>query len=174
VPQAGATFLHDRVRVGNWLDLGVPAGSPLFDESQDPLLLVSTGAGITAVMAWLDHLSRAATQRDVIVAHADRIAEPALRDAVRRYGRDVDKLTTHFWYETVDSDDTSAFSGQMDLSRIELPPNVQAVVSGPFAFMRHTRSELLRRGIPGPAVRLDERSCDVCDLPQLTAAPREI
>lgn len=150
-----SSFLHDRVRPGDLLDVSWPAGD-FVQLAGGPLLLASAGAGITTVLPIVEHIARTQPQRRVIVAHADRTAQDhALRETVLHVGRQIDDFTAHTWYERVDPDDRRSRQGLMDLTGIDLPEDVQVFTCGPLPFMRHVRSSLLARGVPADRIRYE-------------------
>ncbi len=149
-------YLHDVVEVGAVLDVSAPAGDFVVDSSDVPLLLASAGAGITTVLPIVEHIGRTQPQRQVIVAHADRTRnDHALREIVLHVGRQLDNFTAYTWYEQVDPSDTRSWPGLMDLDRVALPPDIQVFTCGPLPFMRHVRSSLLKRGVPGARIRYE-------------------
>ncbi|GAA4662909.1 globin domain-containing protein [Kineococcus glutinatus] len=149
-------FLHDRVAVGDLLDVSAPAGDFVVEDSASPLLLASAGAGITTVLPIVEHIARTQPQRPVVVAHADRAAaDHALRETVLHAGRELDDFTSHTWYEQLDPADTTSREGFMDLSDVPLPEGVQVFTCGPLPFMRHVRATLLARGVPAERIRYE-------------------
>jgi nitric oxide dioxygenase len=151
-----SSFLHQRVEVGDLLDVSAPAGDFVVQSSDAPLLLASAGAGITTVLPIVELIARTQPQRKVIVAHADRTAQDhALRDVVQHVGRQIDDFTTYTWYEHVDPEDRSSKHGLMDLSDVPLDDHVQVFTCGPLPFMRHVRSSLLARGVPADRIRYE-------------------
>lgn len=65
-----SSWLHDRVRPGDVVDLGRPAGDFVVAPTHGPLLLVAGGSGITPVIAIVRDLERRDALRDVIVIHS--------------------------------------------------------------------------------------------------------
>ncbi len=151
-----SSFLHDRVSVGDVLDVSAPAGDFVVESSDEPLLLASAGAGITTVLPIVEHIARTQPQRPIIVAHADRTAQDhALRDTVLHVGRQIDDFTSHTWYETVEPSDEHSAQGLMDLTELPLPDDVSVFTCGPLPFMRHVRTQLLARGVPAERIRYE-------------------
>jgi len=151
-----STHLHDRIAVGDVLEVSAPAGDFVLQPTDGPLLLASAGAGITTVLPIVEHIARTQPDRTVIVAHADRTAQDhALRDTVLHVGRQLDDFTAYTWYETVDPDDHRSTAGLMDLTEIPLPADLQVFTCGPLPFMRHIRSTLLARGVPANRIRYE-------------------
>ncbi|HET9874097.1 MAG TPA: globin domain-containing protein [Propionibacteriaceae bacterium] len=151
-----SSFLHDRVAVGDRVELSAPAGDFVVQPSDSALLLASAGAGITTVLPIVEHITRTQPQRPVVVAHADRTAQDhALRETVLHLGRQLDDFRAYTWYETVDPSDTRSQQGYMDLSTIDLPEDVHVFTCGPLPFMRHVRSSLIDRGVPPTRIRYE-------------------
>jgi ferredoxin-NADP reductase len=78
-------FLHDNVRRGSVLVLGMPAGDfVLGSPAPGKLLLLSGGSGVTPVMSLLRDLSRRDAVRDIVFLHAARSASDVIfRDELR-------------------------------------------------------------------------------------------
>lgn len=151
-----SSVLHDRVDVGDVLQVSAPAGDFVVQPTDGPLPLASAGAGITTVLPIVEHIARNQPQRRVIVAHADRTApDHALRETVLHVGRQLDDFTAYSWYETLDADNPRSQQGFMDLSDIALPDDIQVFTCGPLPFTRHVRSTLLARGVPASRIRYE-------------------
>jgi len=151
-----SSHLHDRVEIGDVLDVSAPAGDFVLTPAESPILLASAGAGITTVLPIVEQIARTQPQRTVIVAHADRRAQDhALRETVLHLGREIDDFTSYAWYETVDEGDTRSRRGFMDLTDVPLPDDIQVFTCGPLPFMRHVRSTLLSRGVPAARIRYE-------------------
>ena len=81
-----SSWMHDRVRRGAVLDLGMPVGEFVLTAAPAKLLLVSGGSGITPVMSVLRDLARRDAIDDVVFVHAARSA----RDVV--FARELEGL----------------------------------------------------------------------------------
>lgn len=151
-----SSFLHDRLAVGDLVDVSAPAGDFVVEHADTPLLLASAGAGITTVLPIVEHVAKTQPERTVIVAHADRTAsDHALRETVKHVGRLLDDFSNYTWYERVEDGDTRSRQGLMDLSEIDLPADVQVFTCGPLPFMRHVRQSLVDRGVPAERIRYE-------------------
>lgn len=72
-------FLHDKVRLGSVLVLGIPTGDfVLGPRTPEKLLLLSGGSGVTSVMSLLRDLSRRDAVRDIVFLHAARSASDVI------------------------------------------------------------------------------------------------
>ena len=61
----GSSFLSNRVREGDALDVSAPRGSFTLDPGANPVVLVSAGVGATPVMSMLHTLAAASSQREI-------------------------------------------------------------------------------------------------------------
>ncbi len=153
-----STFLHEHVSVGDVLQVGPPAGDLVLAESEDPLVLISAGVGITPVAAILDDLAVRGGTRPVTVAHADRsAASHPLFGATLASAASLPEAEVHTWYEQVDpvGAERGAREGLMDLSSVEIPESACVFMCGPLPFMRDVRASLVRRGVPSSRIRYE-------------------
>ncbi len=153
-----STMLHDECPVGTVLQVSIPCGDVVLEESTTPLLLVSAGVGITPMAAIVDSLAEQGSQRPVLLAHADRNAGAhPLYDSVRATTDRLPQVASHLWYEETDEAATGrgAVHGLMDLSTIDLPDELDVFMCGPLPFMRAARRTLLNRGVPADRIRYE-------------------
>ena len=68
-----SNFLHDRLSVGDTLELFPPAGEFTLTDSDKPLVLISGGVGITPTLSMLE--AALATQRPIHFIHCARNAD---------------------------------------------------------------------------------------------------
>jgi ferredoxin-NADP reductase len=65
-PGRGSSFLHDRVQVGDILDVRAPAGTFLIDPlAEEPIVLIGAGIGVTPLMGMLESIAHAGRRRKV-------------------------------------------------------------------------------------------------------------
>ncbi|SES46370.1 nitric oxide dioxygenase [Pedococcus cremeus] len=155
---AVSSHLHDRVAVGDLLEVGPPAGDMVLEERAAPLLLISAGVGITPVAAILDDLAARGTSRPVTVVHADRsAASHPLFESTSTSLQSLGDAVVHTWYEDVDAIGRlrGARSGFMDLDEVPLTTDADVFMCGPLPFMRKVRAGLVRRGVPASQIRYE-------------------
>ncbi len=141
-----STWLHEHARPGDRLRVSLPFGDLALPEGDGPLLLASAGIGATPMLAILDHLAGAGSDRRVLAVHADRSpADHAHRDELHALVAALPNATLHLWYEEPGA--SGATAGLADLGALELPEGLTAYLCGPLPFMRELRGDLLERGV---------------------------
>jgi MOSC domain-containing protein YiiM/ferredoxin-NADP reductase len=69
---AAGTYLRERVRVGDVLDVSSPRGSFILESGERPVVLLSAGIGATPVLAMLHALAAARSTQQVLWVHTAR------------------------------------------------------------------------------------------------------
>lgn len=150
-------WLHDTAVPGQEIDVSQPSGDLALDSTDDPLVLVSAGIGITPIAAIVEDLSRRQPHRTVRLFHAERSHDAhALYPSLRRQILSMTDARAQNWYSIgAESAPTllPARPGRMDLADAELPAGARAFLCGPLPFMQEMRRTLIARGIP--AERID-------------------
>ncbi|HHV22162.1 MAG TPA: hemin transporter [Propionibacterium sp.] len=152
-----SNWLADNAQVGTFLDVSQPSGDVILDKSDEPLVLVSAGIGITPMAAIMEDLVQHQPRRKVRIYHADRNhGTQALYQRMLGQSLQLKDSVGEFWYEEgADQAPTRrpARQGLMDLSEVEIPEGCRVFMCGPLEFMAGARRQLLERGVP--AGRID-------------------
>jgi nitric oxide dioxygenase len=152
-------WLHEHAQPGTILDVSLPAGDVVLDDSEAPVVLVSAGIGITPVAAIMEDLSRRQPDRTVRLFHADKShADHALYDGLRRQVLAMSDARAQNWYEKgAEAAPTlyPARSGFMNLSDVELPEKAQVFMCGPLPFMQSARRSLIDQGVPSDNIHYE-------------------
>ena len=69
---AGSAFLHDRVRVGDRLDVSAPRGTFTLAAGEAPIVLLSAGIGVTPLLGMLQAIAATGATREVWWIHSAR------------------------------------------------------------------------------------------------------
>jgi ferredoxin-NADP reductase/MOSC domain-containing protein YiiM/ferredoxin len=153
---AGSQFMHDRVKVGDLLDVAAPRGSFTLRDGSGPVVLISAGVGATPVLAMLHAL--AGSEREIWWLHGAR------NHAEQAFGVEVDTLLAALprahrvlAYSRPDAADTGYdCRGRLDLATLDLPKDADFYVCGPDAFMRTVGAALTARGVAPERVSTEE------------------
>lgn len=153
---AVSNWLHDTVRTGDFLRVSAPFGDfqPAL-ESDEPLVLLSAGVGITPMMAVLNTLVARSSTRSVLFAHAARHGGVhAHRREVLAARERLPKLTLQVYYEHPRAKDREGIdydqAGRMRLTAESLAPyaNGRFYLCGPSGFLQEQWQALVAAGVP--------------------------
>jgi ferredoxin-NADP reductase/ferredoxin len=148
-------YLHDRVSVGDLVDVAAPRGEFVLRDGTGPVVLVSAGVGATPVLAMLHALAREHSARPVWWLHGARNHEEhafaAEADELLAALRDNHRLVAYSKPAKSDTPGTGYdLSGRLDLQVLEqagVPKDADFYVCGPDGFMRAIGAALAARGV---------------------------
>ena len=137
-----SAYLHDRLQVGDALDVSAPRGSFILHEGTEPVVLLSAGIGVTPVLSILHALAAARSMRPVYWIHGarDRRHHPFAGEA-RRLLAQLPHANAHVLY--------SRSHGRVTMRLLEelaLPRDGRFYLCGPAGFLRDLSSGLLAYG----------------------------
>jgi nitric oxide dioxygenase len=155
-PGTVSNYLHNQVQEGDTVLVHMPGGENVLDErSTSPVVLMSGGAGITAVLGMLEYLATD-TDREVLWLHAARSrGEDSFGAAVRALEASRDGVRCLTLYEKVRPDDVQGKDFDVvgrinvELLRAHLPAgDPEFYYCGPIGFMVATERVLDQLGVP--------------------------
>jgi ferredoxin-NADP reductase/MOSC domain-containing protein YiiM/ferredoxin len=152
---AVSSYLHERVEVGDQLDVAAPRGSFVLEAGTRPVVLLSAGVGATPVLAMLHALVRDHTGRPVWWLHSARNREE------QAFSAEVDQLLAELpdshrlvAYSRPDGTDAAHaehdLEGRMDLDTLKnaaVPADADYYLCGPDGFMRAIGAALTAHGV---------------------------
>ncbi|WFD31817.1 hypothetical protein MSPP1_002857 [Malassezia sp. CBS 17886] len=143
-----SNWLAQHVNIGDELEVSLPFGDLVLKESEEPIVLISAGIGITPMLGMLSRLAADKTNREVLALHVDRNPQT---DA---FANERVKLTAELpsgkaktWYREGDRT-PGATVGKMDLADMELTPDAHYYLCGSSAFLKASRDALEKQDIP--------------------------
>jgi nitric oxide dioxygenase len=146
-----SNWLHANVAVGSVLQVSHPFGEFTPDtESEEPVVLLSAGVGITPMVSCLKRIAQVQPQRRVVFAHAARgAAHHALGAEVEALKAVMPNLTVVNFYEEL-GDAQDAIEGRMNVAVLPSWAFQEANVymCGPHKFMQVQWLSLLNHGVP--------------------------
>ena len=159
-----SNFLHDRLSVGDTLELFPPAGEFTLTDSQKPLVLISGGVGITPTLTMLE--AALATQRPIHFIHCARNADVhAFRTWVDELAEQNPQLQRFYCYDEQDEsvDHVGLLTEEVLAQWLPQERDLDAYFLGPKGFMGAVKRHLKALGVPekqsryeffGPAAEL--------------------
>lgn len=146
-----SNWIHQHVAEGSVLQVSHPFGDFLPDtESNEPVVLLSAGVGITPMIAALNRIARVNPRRHVIFAHAARDARHhAHRADLAAALAVMPNLQVVTFYEEYDGS-AGAIPGRMVLDKLPSWPRSETNVflCGPLPFMQAQWLSLVGAGVP--------------------------
>ncbi|WP_409305237.1 NO-inducible flavohemoprotein [Peribacillus sp. SCS-155] len=177
VPNGKVTnFLHDRVKVGDTIDLTAPAGQFTLNlKEQTPVVFIAGGVGVTPFMSMVQSVAEQQPERETYFIQASRDGRhqafkpelKGLKDRLANY-----QLTFVYDNPTEEDRNDEDFGKQGFVDAEFIKQTVGDVsadyyICGPVPFLRFVITSLKSLGVPeekihfeffGPAVNLDEQT----------------
>ncbi|KQB52235.1 dihydropteridine reductase [Pseudomonas endophytica] len=160
-----SNYLHDRLQVGDVVDLFPPAGEFTLTVSEKPLVLISGGVGITPTLSMLE--AALATQRPIRFIHCAKNAQSqAFRGWIEDLSAQHPQLQSFYCYEEQDpsADHVGLLTEEVLEQWLGQERDVDAYFLGPKGFMSAVKRHLKALGVPekqsryeffGPAAELE-------------------
>ncbi len=156
-PGLVSNWLHDAVREGDRLDVHMPLGDFVLQPGTHPVVLLSGGSGITAVLSMLEHLTgKDGGDREVVFLHAARHrGHHAFGSHVRALARRRPGVRVTVLYGEAGPADEPGIHHDLvgrltaDLIRTHLPAgSADFYYCGPIGFMAGVEAALDRLEVP--------------------------
>ena len=157
------SYLRERVRVGDALDVSSPRGSFVLQSGERPVVLLSAGIGATPVLAMLHALAADRSTRQVLWIHAARDGQHhPFAAEIRRvmgpltngrsfvcYSRPTprDKMGEHF--------DTTGRLSRSVFDQIRVPRDADVYLCGPTGFMADMKQTLTEMGVAPERIHVE-------------------
>lgn len=153
-----SSHMHDRVAIGDEIDVYPPCGDMGVVENSKPLVLVTAGVGITPAMSILESVVRSG--RPVAFLHAaENSRVHAFRARIEELAAEHDHLTHGFFYSQPIVGDQPNHVGRLDRELLAryLPDDgdVELYTIGPVAFMSAVCRHAAELGVPGDQVHYE-------------------
>jgi ferredoxin-NADP reductase len=151
----GSSFLCNRAREGDVLDVSAPRGSFTLRAGDNPVVLLSAGVGVTPVMSMLHALAAERSQRQVwwIYGARDRANHPFAEES-RSLLRQLSRERSYVVYSRPAATDRLEMdfdtSGHIDtalLERIGVSQTSDFYLCGPSSFLQNMRDGLRNWGV---------------------------
>jgi ferredoxin-NADP reductase/MOSC domain-containing protein YiiM/ferredoxin len=176
---AASGYLHTRLAVGDQLDIAAPRGTFILDRTHAPVLLVSAGIGATPVLAMLQALAQERSDREIWWLHGARNGrEHAFAAEARALLASLPNARGHVYYsrpgqndrEGRDFDSAGRLTASL-LPELKPPPDAEAYVCGPTAFMDEISASLAAMGFDASRIRTEPCGPAAGLTPGIAATP---
>ena len=159
----GSSFLCERAREGDVLDVSAPRGSFTLRAGQSPVVLLSAGVGATPVMSMLHALASEKSQREIwwIYAARNRVEHPFAEES-RSLLKQLSRGRGYIVYSRPAATDQVGADfdapGHIDaalLKRIGVSERSDFYLCGPSSFLQNMRDGLQTWGVPADNVHTE-------------------
>jgi nitric oxide dioxygenase len=161
-----SNWIHANVAVGATLLVSPPCGEFAIDtESDEPVVLLSAGVGITPMIGALNRIAQVNPKRYVIFGHAARDgAHQAHRDDIAAARAAMPNLRVVTFYEKREGA-AEALEGLMTLDALPSWPRTETDVylCGPLPFMQAQWVALMKAGVPPARLHREVFGPDLLD-----------
>jgi ferredoxin-NADP reductase len=154
-------YLKNKVRVGDMLEVSAPRGNFILQQGNDPVVLLSAGAGVTPVLAMLHALASVRTTRPIwwLFGARNRADHPFAAEA-RKLVNVLPGAKSYVKYSQPGREDNlgSDFDapGRLtigDIASLRIPDSAHFYMCGPPMFMEDLSSGLRTKGVPASRIR---------------------
>ncbi len=175
----GSSYLHDRVRIGDTVEVAAPRGTFQLRAGTAPVLLISGGVGATPLLAMLYALADARPPREVWWLHAARNgAERPFAAETAALLAGLPRARSRVWFSRPGPADEPGrdydAAGRLStglLRGLGLPPGAEAYVCGPAGFLRDVTAALVEVGVRPPRIHTEIFGSQPALTPGIAAAP---
>jgi ferredoxin-NADP reductase/MOSC domain-containing protein YiiM len=159
----GSSFLCNRAKEGDVMDVSAPRGSFTLRPSQNPAVLLSAGVGATPVMSMLHTLASEKSQREVwwIYGARNRADHPFAEES-RSLLKQLSRGRGFILYSRPTAGDQIGADfdapGHIDtalMQRIGVPQGADFYLCGPSSFLKNMRDGLKNWGVPAENVHTE-------------------
>ena len=149
---AASGYVHDRLRVGDVIEVGAPRGSFVLRAGDRPVVLISAGVGATPVLAMLHVLASVGSARQVWWVHSARNgAEHAFKaEAARLLAQLQDAHHLVCYSQPGDRDQGFDHRGRLTGDALEqagVPIDADFYLCGPAPFMNDITAAVIASGV---------------------------
>jgi ferredoxin-NADP reductase len=160
---AAGTYLRERVRAGDLLDVSSPRGSFILQPGEAPVVLISAGIGATPVLAMLQALAAARSTRQVFWLHGARDREHhPFAGEVQRLMSGLAHGRSYVCYSSPGPNDK--LPGDFDaighlspavFDKVGVPRDADAYICGPNRFMAEMKEALAASGVAPRRIHIE-------------------
>jgi ferredoxin-NADP reductase/MOSC domain-containing protein YiiM/ferredoxin len=176
---AASGYLHTQVHPGDLIDAAAPRGTFVLSPAPTPVLLISGGVGATPVLAMLHALAAERSPRAVwwLQAARDGAERPFATEAAALLA-DLPRAHSHVCLSRpgpadrlgVDYDSAGRISADL-LRTLKFPPDAEAYLCGPAAFLTDVATALTSAGLPADRIHTEIFGAQPGLTPGIAATP---
>ncbi|MEZ0051116.1 ferredoxin-NADP reductase/MOSC domain-containing protein YiiM [Mycobacterium sp. MAA66] len=176
---AASGLIHDQIRTGDLIDVAAPRGTFVLTDRDTPVILLSVGVGVTPMLSMLHALAAADSCRQVWWLYGARCGDehPFARESHALLNRLSDSRS-HICYSDPAPTDKVGIDfiehGRLSIGAVRdlgLPPDADAYLCGPVAFMDAFSAALEHHGLEPGRIHTERFGSVAALTPGLTGQP---
>ena len=176
---AASGYIHNRLAVGDHLDIAAPRGTFILDHTRAAVLLISAGIGATPVLAMLHALAAEHSERQIWWLHGARSGhDHAFAAEAAALAASLPNARRHVYYSRPGPDDRQGrdfdrpgrLTGPL-LAELAPPRDAEAYLCGPDSFMTDISAGLVACGIDASHIHTETFGPAPGLTPGITAKP---
>ena len=146
----GGSYVREHVRTGGLVEVSAPRGSFILQSSEQPVVLLSAGIGVTPVLAMLSELASTRSSRRILWLHAARDGEHhPFADEVRTLMEALPNSRSYVCYSNPTgfdkmgiNFDAAGYFSQAIFGKVAVPQDASVYLCGPPRFMTDMKTIL--------------------------------
>jgi ferredoxin-NADP reductase/MOSC domain-containing protein YiiM len=172
-------YLHDRLSVGDDVDIAAPRGTFILRDHRGPVLLISAGIGVTPVLAMLEALTQERSDREIwwLQGARDRHEQPFAAEARALVAQLPNARAMTFLSRPGPADrpgrdfDRAGRLTADVLGELQPPADAEAYLCGPTAFMDEISAGLAALGVAAARIHTEVFGPTPSSTPGIAATP---
>ena len=139
-----SNYLHSQFKVGDTVKVTPPCGEFVLQKTDNPVVLISGGVGITPMQAMLETLTQQTESREVHFIHgAQDRQHHAFKNKLDLLA-EKQKVNVHCFYQQADTLLSGEYQGLIDIQKIHnlLPAGAEYYICGPLVMMKAVYQQL--------------------------------
>jgi len=139
-----SNYLHSQFKVGDTVKVTPPCGEFVLQKTDNPVVLISGGVGITPMQAMLETLTQQTESREVHFIHGAQDREHHAFKNELDLLAEKQKVNAHCFYQQVDTLSSGEYQGLIDIQKIHnlLPAGAEYYICGPLVMMKAVYQQL--------------------------------
>jgi nitric oxide dioxygenase len=155
-----SNWIIDNLQVGDELEVSIPMGTFVLKDGNDPLILVSSGVGITPMLTMLGAMAAKNSSREIHFIHVARSEKDfPMKDEVAYYATKLPNLSVlRFYTREEPKGEASFIKGRPTLEKyreLGLPLNSDVYICGSEQFMTGQKAVFEELGVPGERIAFE-------------------
>jgi len=151
-----SSYLHDEVKKGDILEIGVPSGDFVSKDASRPVVLIGAGIGITPLLSMLKDAAEKSVQATLIYRAHSKETHP-LKKEVEEIINDADDIYVHLFYSINSAgEDVSQEYSAASLEKILPTKESVFYLCGPQTFLSDTASHLQSIGVRQDRINMEQ------------------